>query len=61
MNQLRSTTEHLDEIGKVKMACGHTIDVRQMVYVHLQTPSGKEIGVKTSCPDCAKDMVEYKK
>ena len=46
--------------GKVGAGCGHMVDTRQLVYVHLFQDS-KEIAVETRCPDCAEGLMEYKK
>ena len=46
--------------GKVEAGCGHMVDTRQLVYVHLFQDK-KEIAVETQCPACSKDLMEYMK
>jgi hypothetical protein len=44
----------LVEKGKVRADCGHQVDVRKLVYVHLDN------GVTHCCEDCAKDYEDYR-
>ena len=46
--------------GKVEAGCGHMVDTRQLVYVHM-FQDGKEIAVETRCIKCAEGLLDYEK
>src|SRR5207302_1768757 len=55
--QLESV-EHFADSGQTRVGCGHQVDVRQLVYVHL-IREGREVAVVTECPACAKERETY--
>lgn len=47
-------------VKSLEAGCGHIIDARQVIYVHL-FQDGKEIAIETRCPKCIEGLVDYKK
>lgn len=57
LRQLESV-ERFEDHGKVQADCGHAIDVRSLIYVHL-FKEDVEVAVETSCEKCSADLPDY--
>lgn len=58
MPEILGSVEHFEDRGKVRAACGHTVDVRSLTFVH-RFDKGVEVAVETSCAKCSADLPDY--
>lgn len=58
MGRQLGSVEHFEDAGKVVAACGHRVDVRSLVFVHL-FKAGIELRIETSCAKCAEGLPDY--